>query len=159
MWELLSLDEASKVWIYQANRFFTDEEKAAIEQEIEEFVDKWASHNRQLKAYGNVFHHKFICLMVDETQAGASGCSIDSSVHFIQYLEKKYGVDLFDRLNYSYLVGKEIKTVPHEQFSEAYANGEIGDETLMFDNLVRTKKDFISRWTVPLSESWFKRMI
>lgn len=159
MWELLSLDDASKVWIYQADRFFTNEEKAEIEQEISAFVDKWSSHNRQLKAYGNLFHHKFICLMVDETQAGASGCSIDSSVHFIQYLEKKYGVNLFDRLNYSYLVGKEIRTIPHAEFSDAYAKGLIDDETLMFDNLVKTKADFIRKWTVPLGESWFKRMI
>lgn len=157
--ELISLDDASKVWIYQADRFFNDEEKVEIEQEIQTFVEKWASHNRKLQAFGDIFHHKFICLIVDETQAGASGCSIDSSVHFIQYLEKKYGVNLFDRLNYSYLSENEIKTIHHEHFQDAYDQGLINDETLMFNNLVRTKKDFISSWMIPLSKSWFKRMI
>ena len=156
---LLALDDQAKVWIYASNRVFTDEERDSLEKDLADFTEQWASHNRKLKAYGNIFHHKFICLMVDESQAGASGCSIDSSVHFIQNLERKYGIQLFDRLNYSYLDNNEVKSIHNSELATAIQEGRINEDTLMFDNLVKTKKDFIERWTVPFKDSWYTRMV
>jgi len=67
----------SRVWVYQSNRAFTDNEVEKINEQLTLFVDKWVSHNQALKAYGAVYHNQFVVLMVDESQAGASGCSID----------------------------------------------------------------------------------
>jgi hypothetical protein len=48
------------------------------------FCIQWTAHGANLKAYGEVRHHRFIVMIVDETAAGASGCSIDKSIHFIR---------------------------------------------------------------------------
>ena len=97
--------------------------------------------------------------MVDESLAGASGCSIDKSVHFIKQIEQHYGVDLFDRMTFTYKDGETVKSAPRMEFAELYKMGKINDATLVFDNLVKTKGDFTSNWVKPLGESWHKRMV
>ena len=80
-------------------------------------------------------------------------------MHFIQNLERKYGVQLFDRMNYSYLENDEVKSIHNSELAAAMEEGRINEETLMFDNLVKTKKEFIERWTVPFKDSWYIRMV
>lgn len=106
-----------------------------------------------------MLHNRFILLMVDESQADASGCSIDSSVRFLKQLQAKYGVDLFDRMAFSYKDGEEVHTVSRDKFNELYASGAINDDTLVFDTLVNTKAGFDAGWLKPLSESWHARLV
>jgi hypothetical protein len=42
----------------------------------------------------------------------ATGCSIDKSVQFIQSLEKKYDVDLLDKMNVTFKLGEHIAHKP-----------------------------------------------
>lgn len=153
------LPETSRVWVYQSNRAFTDVEVAEIQQLSYAFSQQWVSHSRELKAFGGVLKNRFIVLLVDESQAGASGCSIDSSVRFIKEIEQKYNVNMFDRLLFTYKDGEQIAAARREDFAALYAEGKINDETLVFNNLVNTKKDLQEKWVVPLKESWHKRMV
>lgn len=154
-----NLPDTSRVWIYQAQQAFSAELSAEIQQQVQAFAQQWVSHNRALRASGEVLHDQFIVLMVDESQAGASGCSIDKSVHFMQALEAKYGINLFDRMTFTYKDGDQVMTAPREQFARLYAEGKINDETLVFDNLIKTKGEFSNKWIKSLGQSWHKRMV
>ncbi|MEM9917601.1 MAG: hypothetical protein AAF990_05860 [Bacteroidota bacterium] len=154
-----ALSADSRVWIYQSSRPFNQDELAVLKEQINRFTTEWVSHNRQLKAFGDVYYQQFIVLMVDEGPANASGCSIDSSVHFVKELEQLYAVNLFDRMTFVYQKGEDLHFVPQEEFSRLYENGQIDDETSVFDNLVKTKGDFESQWIKPLGKSWHKRMV
>ena len=159
MQDLIAYPDASRVWIYQSNKPFGDDEVDRVNAYIERFAREWTSHNLQLKATGGLMHRHFIVLVVDETRAGASGCSIDKSVRFIQFLEQEFGQNLFDRLTFAYLQDKEVRLIRQADLKEAYEKGEITDQTLFFNNLVKTKKEYLDGWLVPLGESWHKRMI
>lgn len=156
-YNLMSPD--SKVWIYQSNLRFTDEEIEEIDTQIKNFVTQWVSHNNALKAYGKLYLNRFIILMVDESQAGASGCSIDKSVHFIKAMGFHHGVDFFDRMNFAYKIGEELQTAHRDKFANLYQNGEINDSTLVYNNLVKDKKEFENSWVIPLKNSWHARMV
>ena len=149
----------SRVWVYQSNRAFASNEVEKINEQLSLFIDKWVSHNQALKAYGALYHNQFVVLMVDESQAGASGCSIDSSVHFIKSLGAHFQVDFFDRMNFAFLEDKDVKTAERETFSNLYKNQKINDNTLVFNNLVKDKSEFESSWIVPLKDSWHTRMV
>lgn len=153
------LSDDSRVWIYQSNRPFTKTEQEELRPVLAQFADQWVSHNRQLKAYAGVFNDQFIVLMVDESMAGASGCSIDSSVHFIKKIENAFQVNLFDRMTFTYQDGNSVKAAPREEFARLYQSGTINDDTLVFDTLVKTKKDFQESMLKPLGQSWHKRMV
>jgi len=153
------LSENTKIWIYQSDKPFEATEIPKVRTKVKEFAKNWVSHNDQLTAFGDVYHDRFIVLMVDEYQGGASGCSIDSSVRFIQQLEKEYALDMFDRMNFTYQTKEGIKSAHKEEFIELYRMGLITDETIVFNNLVSTKEDFENNWQVSLKESWHKQLI
>ena len=149
----------SRVWIYQSTRPFTDAEVRTLQTQLLRFVDQWTSHSRELRGSAVVLHHRFVVLIVDENTAGASGCSIDASVRFMKHLEEQYGVDLFDRLHFSYRDDGGVKTLDREAFANAYAAGTIDENTPVFDTLVKTKGDLETSFLKPLRNSWHARMV
>ena len=153
------LPDNTRVWIYQSNNPIDESQVEAMKKDVQDFVNQWISHNNALSAYGDVLHQRFVVLMVDESRAGASGCSIDKSVYFIKALEQKYALNLFDRMSFSFMKGDEIKTVPRELFAQLYEKGEINDQTLVFDNLVKNKLELETQWVKSLKESWHSRMV
>lgn len=153
------LPGTTRVWIYQANQPFPSEQVAQVKEEIRAFVDSWTSHNRNLKAFGDLLHGRFVILMVDESSADASGCSIDKSVYFLKSLQARYGLDLFDRMNFSYKDGEKVVTLDRQSFAQAYQEGKINDDTLVFDTLVKNKAEMDAALLKPLKASWHKRMV
>ena len=150
---------STRVWVYQADRPFTPTESVQLKEIVDRFAQHWASHNRQLRAHGDLLHGRFILLMVDENQADASGCSIDKSVHFLQQVETEFGVGLFDRMTFTWMDEGEVKAADSMEFARLYQAGEINDQTLVFDNLVKTKGELDEKWLRPLAQSWHKRFV
>ncbi|MBA2423234.1 MAG: ABC transporter ATPase [Chitinophagales bacterium] len=148
------MDPSSKTWIYMSSRPFTDLETTEIEIAVNHFAKAWTAHGSNLKASGEVRFNRFIILMVDESHAGASGCSIDKSVHFIKSLEQQFDVEFFNRLLFAWKERDEIHVSTLSAFPALYNNHEITDETIVFDNNVTTKKQFDERWLVILRDSW-----
>lgn len=159
MLDFITYPDTTRVWIYQSNRRFDKAAVPEVKAKIANFTQQWVSHNRALRANGDLYHDQFVILIVDESNAGASGCSIDSSVHFVKDLEQEFGVNLFDRMSFTYLENNEVKTASKDEFSALYNAGKLTDETLVFDNLVDNKGAFMEGWVKPLGESWHKRMV
>jgi hypothetical protein len=158
------LDPSSRVWIYQAAQLLTETQVEAIRAELTNFLDQWTAHNRQLYTWGDVMYRRFVVIMADERYAGASGCSIDKSVHFIEHLEKKHHLSLLSRTGVAYLThegpaGDDIKTCELDDLRRLAGEGVINNDTLVFDNLVKTKEDFDTRWRKPLAESWHRKFV
>lgn len=149
----------TRLWVYQAAQPLPDEAVPEVEAKLRAFAQQWVSHNRQLRAGAEVLHNRFLVLLVDESQADASGCSIDKSVYFLKQLQAEYGVDLFNRMVFSYQKDGQVHTVPREEFAQRYQSGVIDDETPVFDTLVDTKAAFDQGWVKPLAQSWHKRLV
>lgn len=152
--------EKSKVWVYQASRPLSKEEISTILFESEQFVKSWTAHNLELKAESLVLENLFLCLIVDETNTNASGCSIDSSVAFIRQLGTKMNIEWFDRLTFVYKgENEEIKLISKDNLPAALSQGLIEPGTLFFNTLVKNKKELVENWEVPLEVSWHNRFI
>ncbi len=149
----------TRVWIYQSSKPFPMDVVPKLKEVVDSFAQNWVSHSNQLRAHGDVLHDRFILLAVDESRAGASGCSIDKSVHFMKQLETQLGIDLFDRMTFAWKEGEEVKSASQPEFSALYQNGEITSDTLVFDNLVKTKGELEEKWLKPLNQSWHKRFV
>lgn len=154
-----TLADHSRVWIYQTNRELTEEELAKIKKQGDQFIANWAAHGASLQAAFEVFYNRFIVLFADESQVKASGCSIDSSVHFIKELQNAFQLDLFDRLNITYKKGDVIDSMRLNDFQAALNDGTLSANTIVFNNLVETKADFMNHWEVPVKDSWHKQLL
>lgn len=153
------LPDHSRVWVFQSDKPLPDETVKEMEQKVQEFATQWQSHQKQLKAYGEIRYNRFIILIVDESAYGASGCSIDAMMHFMQSLAGEFEVDLFDRMRFSYVQNEQVCTVDSQEFAELYQQKKITDDTIVFDNLVTKKADFKQAWMKPLKQSWHNRFV
>ncbi|NTS41529.1 hypothetical protein HRG84_11495 [Flavisolibacter sp. BT320] len=150
---------ASRVWIYQSSRVLSLSEALEAEELITEFAEGWKSHGADVDAFGNLFFGQFVVLIADETRAGVSGCSTDSSVRFIKALGEKFGVDFFNRTNLAFVVKDKIQVLPLNQLTYAVQNGFINGETLYFNNLVQTKAELENDWIIPVQQSWLAKKL
>ncbi len=149
----------SRVWVYQSSRLFLLSEALEIEELLNKFTAEWRSHGADVEAYGNLFFGQFLVLMADETRAGVSGCSTDSSVRFVEESGERFGVDFFNRTNLAFVVKEKIQLLPMSQLSYAVQNFFIDGDTLYFNNLVQTKRELEEKWIVPVKESWLAKKI
>ncbi len=153
------LPEHSRIWIYQSNRSFTDNEIQELEESLSNFLKEWTAHGSHLHAGFEIKYKRFIVIGLDQTNASASGCSIDASVHFVQSLEKKYNVELLDRMNVSFKQGEFIAYKPLKDFKKMAKDKSVSPNTIVFNNLVATKQEYQEHWEVPASESWHSRFV
>jgi hypothetical protein len=154
-----SLPDNSRIWIYQCNRSFSETELEEVKEGLNAFLTQWTAHGSDLKAGFEIKYNRFIILGLDQAEASASGCSIDASVHYIQSLEKKYNVDLLDKMNVSYKQGEYIAYKDLKDFKKMAKERAVSKNTVVFNNLVATKQDYIENWEVPASESWHGRFM
>ncbi|MEX0363610.1 MAG: ABC transporter ATPase [Allomuricauda sp.] len=154
-----SLEDNSRIWIYQSNRSFTEEELKEIEAGLSSFLKEWTAHGSDLKAGFDIRYKRFIIIGLDQSQSSASGCSIDASVHFIQSLEQKYGVELMDRMNVSFKQGEYIAYKSLKDFKKMAKAKSISKNTTVFNNLVANKLEYLEHWEVPAGESWHSRFL
>jgi hypothetical protein len=152
-------DDNSKVWIYQSSRLFTLSEVLQIQELLQDFVTSWNSHGVPVKGYANLFYGQFIVLMADEKASRVSGCSTDSSVHLVKKIESLFHTGMFDRQLLAFFIKEKVQLLPMGQLDYAAKSGILPPDTLYFDNTVLTKADLISRWVVPLQNSWLARKL
>ena len=154
-----NLPDTSRVWIYQANRPFSEQEQQEISSRLQQFIEKWTAHGADLKASYELRYNRFIILAIDQDINAATGCSIDASVNFIQQLEKDFDVTLLDRMNVSYKQGEFIAYKSLTDFRKMATEKAVSPKTIVFNNLVNNKAEYLSEWEVPASESWHKRFL
>ena len=159
--ELIPSDfsDDSRVWVYQSSRIFTISEALQIEKILEDFANNWKSHQIPVKGFGTMFFGQFIVLMADESAAGVSGCSTDSSVRVIKEIENTYQVSMFNRTNLAFIIKEKIQLLPLSQVNYAIENGFIDADTLFIDNNVPDKLSLLNRWIIPVKESWLAKKL
>jgi hypothetical protein len=149
----------SRVWIYPSSRRLEPAEVQMVNNQISDFCRQWTAHSQKLQATGWVDWDRFLFLVVDETMAGASGCSIDTSLAFIQKVGKALQVDFLDRLTF-YFLDKEgsLQSVHKKDLSDYVSRGIIQPDTLFMDTLVSNKEQLDSSWLVPYRHSWHSKI-
>ena len=151
------MPDAARLWVYQADRPFTQEELEVVHQLTQQFVQGWAAHGAGLTASYVVEHNQFVVLMVDESREQASGCSIDSSVGLIREIESRLGLSLLDRSKIAVLQDDELRLYPLNGIKAAVQSGEIRPNATVFNNAVSTYGDWKRSWRQPAQESWMGR--
>ena len=147
----------SRVWIFQSNRPFSALESKEIEMSLNLFLKSWIAHGKSLLSSFKINYNRFIIIALDESNNSATGCSIDSCVHFIQKLENKYEIDLLDKMNVTFKQGDFFSYKSLNDFKKLVENRSVSRNTVVFNNMVVNITDFLENWEVPASKSWHKR--
>ncbi|MCH7785174.1 MAG: ABC transporter ATPase [Bacteroidetes bacterium] len=149
----------SRIWIYQANRKLREEEVGQIATKTKTFLEQWTAHGSDLEAGFEIRYNRFIVIGLNQENATASGCSIDASVNFIQSLEKEFNVDFLDKMNVTFYSGDYIAHKTLSEFRKMAKARSVSKNTVVFNNLVITKSDYLENWEVPAKDSWHNRFL
>ena len=153
------LPSNSRVWVYQSEREFSDQEINFIAEKAIDFIDQWTKHGSNLKGSFTFKYNQFLVLAVDEGFNNVSGCSIDSSVRFVKELEKSLEVDMMNKMNISFKDGDYINIVTMSDFKEFTKSNKITSETIVFNNMISTIDELKTQWEVSVNNSWHKRFL
>jgi hypothetical protein len=153
-----SLPPSARVWIFQASRKFTFEEKNILTADLQAFTESWVTHGHPMQASFDIPFDHFVVLAADEGYTAASGCSIDSSVRTIKSVADRIGVDFFNRSLVAFQTGTDIELIALDQLKTAHAAGRWNTETLTFNNLIATKAQ-LSEWRISAGSTWLKRYL
>ena len=92
------LPDSSRIWLHLASRKLAASEEEFLKQELTVFLDNWSAHGKRLQCNATLLFSQYLIFSVDENIESASGCSIDSSVHFAKRMGSELGIDFFTRL-------------------------------------------------------------
>ncbi len=121
-------------------------------EQLQTFIKQWAAHGTKLTAGADIINGTFIVISADESKVSASGCSIDTQVHFLKALSKELGIDFFNRMIFYSTNGEDlIKT-------DLSSLADLPDE-LFFDPMITTLGEFRKEWVKPFSKSQLYHMV
>tara|TARA_A100001011_G_C14310567_1_gene845355 strand:- start:2989 stop:3471 length:483 start_codon:yes stop_codon:yes gene_type:complete len=151
------LPDHARVWIYPADRELTKAEISKTEKMAEDFINQWTAHGADLQAGVHLPYDRFIVLGLNESIQSASGCSIDTSVRFIQSLEEQLDIVLLDKMNVTFKSQNTIDYIPLKEFRAKARKKQVTSDIIVFNNLVLNKMEYDTLWEVPASLSWHSR--
>ena len=152
-----SMPDTARVWVYQSNRPLTDSENQQLGERARVFAEQWQSHGRPVAASALLTYNRFLVFFADESSAAVSGCSIDSSVAFVREIESEFNLNFFDRMQVVYLKDVEKNEIDHfdfRNFKDLQKEGSLSSSSLIFNNLVQNKGEFLQSWQTPIADSW-----
>ena len=104
----------SRIWLYLADRPLEKSEEEWFNAELGLFLNSWSAHKKQLQCGGVVLFAQYVVLVVNEGGEKASGCSIDSSTHFMKKAGVALNIDFFNRLYVMQLEGETWIRRPYD---------------------------------------------
>ena len=151
------MPEHSRVWVYQADHRFSDSEAQLIRERLSLFCEGWNTHGNLMPTSFDLVEDQIVVLAVDESDLGASGCSIDSSVRTLRELENLLQVNLTDQGKISLKKASgELNVISSLGVKARVTSGEIDLDTAVINPLIRVKADLKNLWQ-PVRNSWLNK--
>ena len=149
-----SLPPDARLWIFAAERPLEPAEQDRLLAVVDDFLDQWKAHGHPLAAARELRYRQFLLVAVDESQEGASGCSIDAMTRSLAELERQLGVELVNHAPVLYRTADGVARTPRPAFGERAKAGQVTPDTIVFNNTLTRVGELEEKWEVPARASW-----
>jgi hypothetical protein len=145
----------SRIWTYTSNRKLNTSEVEILSSRLTAFCEQWNTHGALMPTSFEIRFDQVIILAVDESQLGASGCSIDSSVRILREIEDELDIDLVNQGKISFIVSEgNLEVSPVLGIKSKVKEGILDAETIVLNPVVNNKADLENNWKIKAKESW-----
>jgi hypothetical protein len=150
-----SLPSDARVWVFGAATELTPAASERLLDAVDEFLGQWNAHGSPLTCGRDWRDGRFLAVGVDQSTAGASGCSIDGLFRTLSRLEPELGTSLVGggRVYYRDRDGR-VNAATRKTFGELAREGSIGPDTPTFDTSVTTAVAWRKEFERPVRQSW-----
>lgn len=154
------LPNSARVWVFGADRELGEKESGILLEEVDRFLAQWKAHGTPLTAARSWIHDQFLTIAVDQSTAGASGCSIDGLFRALKGLEPRIGASLVTSgcVFFRESDGR-ITCTDREKFSALAAEGKVSADTPVFDPTVTSLGEWRARFELRAGESWHSGLL
>ncbi|MEO5582448.1 MAG: hypothetical protein ABIR66_07130 [Saprospiraceae bacterium] len=160
MWiEFDQLPEDSRIWIFSIDGEMQAHKHLALKEALMDFILDWTSHQQSLKASASIIDDRFIIIGLDQSQYGASGCSIDKLMRLIQKLELKTGLGLLLKNKIAIQHQNMIQWKTLSEIKQANIEGSLDEKSVYFDTMIDSVYLFKNYWIKPLNEGWLGKKL
>jgi hypothetical protein len=150
-----TLPDDARVWVFGSDAPVAPERTAPLLDAVDGFLSQWNAHGNPLTSARAWADDHFLIIGVDQSTAGASGCSIDGLFRTLRALESEIGASLLGggRVFYRGADGR-VRSVDRAAFTALGADGTVSASTPVLDPTVETKRDLRERFERPASAGW-----
>lgn len=153
--QIEDLPDSSRVWVFGSDRALDPSAEDLLLRDVDRFLAQWHAHGAPLTTARDWKYGRFLTVAVDQSTAGASGCSIDGLFRALKSLESRLGASLVTSgLVYFRDTKGEIQAVDRERFAALGADGKIKPTTRVFDPTVTTLGEWRARFEMDAAKSW-----
>lgn len=160
-----TLPPSARVWVFGSTRPLDDTAAARLLAETDRFLEQWNAHGHPLYSGRDWRDDRFLTIAVDQSTAGASGCSIDGLYRALRALETALGTELlaggivFYREPPTASDGGAVQAVPRADFIARAAEGLVDRDTMVFDLTVETLGEWLEAFERPAHSSWHAPLV
>src|SRR5882762_5238221 len=141
------LPNTSRTWVFGADEDLSDGAADLLLRDVDRFLSQWHAHGEPLTAARDWKDRRFLTIAVDQSTAGASGCSIDGLFRSLKGLESRLGASMVTSGLIFYRDRKgRVQSVDRDRFAELGAEGKIASDTRVFDPTVTTLGEWRARF-------------
>jgi hypothetical protein len=153
--QLRDLPDSARTWVFGADKTLEGPASETLLGEVDRFLSQWKAHGSPLTVGRDWKDGRFLTVAVDQSTAGASGCSIDGLFRSLKALETKLEASLVTSgLVFFRDQNGTIQSADREGFSRLGAEGKIQPSTKVFDPTVTTLGDWRAGFEREASQSW-----
>src|SRR6266550_2190338 len=158
--QIEDLPDKSRTWVFGADSDLDRGATDLLMREVDRFLSQWHAHGAPLTAARDWRDKRFLTIAVDQSTAGASGCSIDGLYRSLKALEPRLGASLVTSGLVFYRNTKgRVESVDRERFSELGATGKITPDTRVFDPTVTSLGEWRARFELNAKDSWHAKLV
>jgi hypothetical protein len=155
-----SLPDDARIWIFASSAPLDPAAQRTLLDEVDAYLDDWRAHGEPLTCAREWRDERFLVIGVDQTAAGASGCSIDALFHILQRLQASLGVDLVGGGRVFWRdAGGSIHCAARADFARQGAEGSIDALTRVFDHTLTRAADYRAGFERDAQSSWHATLI
>lgn len=150
----------ARVWVFASATELDASASARLLDAVNEFLDQWNAHGAPLVCARDWRDDRFLAVGVDQTTAGASGCSIDGLFRTLARLEPELGTRLLGsgRVFYRDAEG-QVQVATRREFSALANEGRVSAETSVFDPSITSAATWRDGFERPARQSWHAELI
>jgi hypothetical protein len=154
------LPDSSRAWVFGSDRTLDEAKSTILMTEVDRFLHQWKAHGSELTVGRSWKCGRFLTVAVDQSAAGASGCSIDGLFRALKSLEPKLGASMVTSgLIFYRDANGQVQSVDRDEFAALGAAGKIGAHTHVFDPTVTSLLEWRARFELDLNDSWHSKLV
>lgn len=158
--QIENLPDASRAWVFGADHDLSESDANLLLRDVDRFLSEWHAHGEPLTAARDWRNQRFLTIAVDQSTAGASGCSIDGLFRSLKALESRLGASMVTSGLIFYRDKKgHVESVDRDRFAELGAEGKITPDTRVFDPTVTTLGEWRARFELDTRDSWHAKLL